>query len=98
MKKNKNDSKNIQKALYKSKGTIFFAIKKFTTLTSNHVVFNEKGFKGGVRTFLGLSNYHTKYDNIKNKEHLFIAGYQLLDFTLNFNPFNNILIIIMFII
>ena len=62
---------------------------KFTTLTSNHVVFNEKGFKGGVRTFLGLSNYHTKYDNIKNKEHLFIAGHQLLDFVLNFNPYDN---------
>ena len=93
--KSKNGSKNIQNALSNSKGTIFLPLNflfntKITTSTSNHIVFDENGFKGGLNVFLGLgSHYHTKYDNIKNKEHLFIAGHQLLDFVLNFNPYDN---------
>ena len=41
--------------------------------------------EGGCNVFLGKGSvYHSKYDKIDKKEHLKIAGNQLLDFVLNY--------------
>ena len=55
--------------------------------STDHVVFNEQNWTGGVSVFLGKGSvYHSKYDKIEKKEHLKMAGAQLLDFVKNYQP------------
>ena len=88
--KSKNGNYRIQKALSKTRGSILLASNyiyatKFTSSSTDHVVFDEQKWRGGVSVFLGKGSvYHTKYDRIDKEEHLKIAGNQLLDFVLNY--------------
>ena len=90
--KSNNGSYRIQKALSKSRGSILMSSNyiyatKFTSSYTDHIVFDEQGWRGGVSVFLGKGSvYHTKYDRIEdgNEYHLKIAGNQLLDFVLNY--------------
>ena len=87
-----NGNYRVQKALSKSRGSIlvpsnYIYVTNFTTSSTDHVVFDKQGWKGGVSVFLGKGSvYHTKYDRIEegNEYHLKIAGNQLLDFVLNY--------------
>ena len=89
--KNLDGNYRIQKALSKTRGSILFSLdfiynSGIIGSTTDHKVFNEQGWKGGVSVFLGkASAYHTKYDKIEKKEHLKIAGNQLLDFVQTYN-------------
>ena len=96
----KNDKGNfrIQKTLSKTTGSILLAMNfiyesGIVTSSTDHVVFNEQNWTGGVNVFLGKGSvYHTKYDKInedKSYEHLKIAGNQLLNFVLNYKAENN---------
>ena len=88
--KSNNGNYRIQKALSKTKGSILIASNyiyntKFTSSSTDHVVFDQEGWKGGVSVFIGKGSvYHTKYDRIDKEEHLKINGNQLLDFVLNY--------------
>ena len=88
--KSKNGNYRIQKALSKTKGSFLLPTNyiyntKFTTSSTDHVVFDNEGWNGGVSVFLGKGSvYHTKYDRIEKEEHLKINGNQLLDFVLNY--------------
>ena len=88
--KSKNGNYRIQKALSKSRGSIllpsnYIYATKFTSSITDHLVFDDEGWKGGVNVFLGKGSvYHTKYDKINKEEDLKIAGNQLLDFVLNY--------------
>ena len=88
--KSNNGNYRIQKALSKTKGSILLASNyiyntKFTTSNTDHTVFDQEGWKGGVSVFIGKgSAYHTRYDRIDKEEHLKINGNQLLDFVLNY--------------
>ena len=91
--KNIEGNYRIQKALSFTRGSILLASNLFydsgiVSSSSDHVVFNGDGWLGGVNVFLGKGSvYHTKYDKIddkKSKEHLKMAGAQLLDFVLNY--------------
>ena len=93
--KNGKGNYRIQKALSYTSGSILLAMNYlydtgFVQSTTDHEVFNEQGWLGGVNVFLGKSSvYHTKYDKIdsdKGKEHLKMAGNQLIDFILNYEP------------
>ena len=96
----KNDKGNfrIQKTLSKTTGSILLAMNfiyesGIVTSSTDHVVFNEQNWTGGVNVFLGKGSvYHTKYDKInedKSYEHLKIAGNQLLNFVLNYKAEND---------
>jgi len=90
----KNDYGNyhVKKTLSKTRGSILFSFDYIFSLklipsTSDHVVFNYMNWTGGVSVFLGdASVYHTKYDKIAKEDHLKIAGCQLLDFVLKYEP------------
>ena len=92
--KNNFGNYQIQKALAKTRGTILLAMNALydsgiVTSTTDHVVFNQQNWTGGVNVFLGKASvYHTKYDKIISEEHLKIAGGQLLDFVLNYETEN----------
>ena len=89
--KSDNGNYRIQKALSKTRGSILLASNyiyatKFTSSFTDHEVFDDEGWKGGVSVFLGKGSvYHTKYDRINKEEHLKIAGNQLFNFVLNYN-------------
>ena len=89
--KNLDGNYRIQKALSKTRGSILLSVdlvynSGIIASTTDHEVFNKQGWKGGVNVFLGKgSAYHTKYDKINKKEHLKIAGNQLLDFVQNYD-------------
>ena len=89
--KSDNGNYRIQKALSITRGSILMASNyiyatKFTSSFTDHQVFDDEGWKGGVSVFLGKgSAYHTKYDRINKEEHLKIAGNQLFNFVLNYN-------------
>ena len=89
--KNLDGNYRIQKALSKTRGSILLSAdlvynSGLIGSTTDHEVFNKEGWKGGVNVFLGKgSAYHTKYDKIYKKEHLKIAGNQLLDFVQNYD-------------
>ena len=93
--KNNLGSKNIQKALSKIKGNIFLPLnylydKNISKSITDCIIFNEEKWKGGMNVFLGLSShYHSKYDKIYHSYHLLMAGHQLLEFTLNYFPFDD---------
>ena len=88
----KNDYGNyrIQKTLSKTRGSILLAMNLIynsgvVSSSTDHVPFNEQNWTGGVNVFLGhASVYHTKYDKIGKKDHLKMAGSQLLDFVLKY--------------
>ncbi len=91
--KNLEGSYRIQKALSKTYGTIMLCYNYIFDLGiigsyTAHISFNKMGWKGVVNVFLGeASHYHSIYDKINNKkskDHLKIAGYQLLQFILNY--------------
>ena len=88
--KNSYGNYRIQKTLSKTRGSILFALNLiydsgFVSSSTDHEVFNEQNWTGGVNVFLGhASVYHTKYDKIEKKDHLNIAGCQLLDFVLKY--------------
>ena len=90
--KNSDGNYRIQKTLSKTRGSVLLGMSfifdsGFISSSSDHVVFNEQKWTGGVSVFLGKSSvYHTKYDKIENKEHLRMAGSQLLDFVINYEP------------
>ena len=93
--KNNKGNYRIQKALSYTRGSILLAMNYiydtgFVTSTTDHEVFNEDGWLGGVNVFLGKGSvYHTKYDKIENdvsENHLKMAGSQLLDFVMNYEP------------
>ena len=71
--KNLDGNYRIQKALSKTMGSILFSLdfiynSGIIGSTTDHKVFNEQGWKGGVSVFLGkASAYHTKYDKIEKK-------------------------------
>ena len=89
--KSDNGNYRIQKALSNTRGSILMASNyiyatKFTSSSTDHQVFDDEGWKGGVSVFLGKGSvYHTKYDRINKEEHLKIAGNQLFNFILNYN-------------
>jgi hypothetical protein len=93
--KNNLGSKNIIKSLVKTKGSILLPLnflydKNITTSYTDCVVFDEQNWKGGMNVFIGLSShYHSKYDKIYKDYHLSICGHQLLDFVINYYPFDN---------
>ena len=93
--KNNYGNYRIQKTLAKTRGSILLAMSfiydtGLITSSSDHVVFNEQNWTGGVNVFLGKASvYHTKYDKIITEEHLKIAGNQLLDFVLNYETEND---------
>ena len=88
--KNNNGNYRIQKALSKTTGSILMASNyiyatKFTSSSTDHIVFDQQEWKGGVSVFLGKGSvYHSKYDEIEEEEHLRIAGNQLINFVLNY--------------
>ena len=87
--KNSQGNFRIQKALSKSRGSILLSFNYlFAGLiksTTDHAVFDEQNWTGGVNVFLGKSSvYHTKYDKIIKEDDIRIAGCQLLDFALNY--------------
>lgn len=90
--KSNNGNYRIQKTLSKTRGSILLASNyiygtKFTSSITDHIVFDEQGWKGGVNVFLGKGSvYHSKYDKINKYEDLKIAGNQLLDFAKKYNP------------
>ena len=90
--KNRYGNYRVQKALSKTRGTILSSLDLILDSgviqsTSDHKVFNGQNWTGGMNVFLGLSSvYHTKYDKIIKQDHLNIAGCQLLDFVLNYEP------------
>lgn len=90
--KNTEGNYRVQKALSKTRGTVLLGMSfvfdtGLISSTTDHVVFHEQNWTGGVNVFLGTSSvYHTKYDKIGDKEHLRIAGSQLLDFIKNYEP------------
>ena len=93
--KNNLGSKNIIKSLVKTKGSILLPLnflydKNITTSYTDCIVFDEQNWKGGMNVFIGLSShYHSKYDKIYKDYHLSICGHQLLDFVINYYPFDN---------
>ncbi len=93
--KNNLGSKNIIKSLVKTKGTILLPLnflydRNITSSYTDCVVFNEQNWKGGMNVFIGLSShYHSKYDKIYKDYHLSICGHQLLDFVINYFPFDD---------
>ncbi len=93
--KNNLGSKNIIKSLVKTKGTILLPLnflydRNITSSSTDCVVFNEQNWKGGMNVFIGLtSHYHSKYDKIYKDYHLSICGHQLLDFVINYFPFDD---------
>ena len=88
--KNSYGNYRVQKTLSKTRGTILFALNfiydsGIVSSSTDHEVFNKQNWTGGVNVFLGhASVYHTKYDKIQKKDHLNIAGCQLLDFVLKY--------------
>ena len=93
--KNTDGNYRVQKTLSKTRGTILLAMDfiyntGIVTSTTDHVVFNNQNWTGGVNVFLGKASvYHTKYDKIVKEDHLYIAGCQLLDFVLKYEPEND---------
>ena len=97
--KNNKGNFRIQKALSKTTGSILFTMNfiyesGIVTSSTDHVVFNEQNWTGGVNVFLGKGSvYHTKYDKINDLfegyVHLNIAGNQLLNFVLNYKAEND---------
>ena len=93
--KNSEGNYRVQKALSKSRGTILLGMnfvfdQGVISSSTDHVVFNEQNWTGGVSVFLGKGSvYHSKYDKIEKREHLRIAGAQLLDFVKNYEPEND---------
>ena len=90
--KNTYGNYRIQKTLSKIRGSILLAMDFIyntgvVTSTTDHVVFNKQNWTGGVNVFLGKASvYLTKYDKIAKEDHLKIAGCQLLDFVLKYEP------------
>ena len=91
--KNGEGNFRVQKALSKTRGTILLSMNYLYDTgmiqsTTDHAVFNKQKWTGGVNVFLGKASvYHTKYDKIeKENNHLKIAGCQLLDFVMNYEP------------
>ena len=84
----------VQNTLSKVRGTILLPSNYLLSnigSTTDHAVFHQLGWTGGVNVFLGKGSvYHTKFDKIDEDEHLKIAGNQLLDFILKYksNGFN----------
>ena len=97
--KNNKGNFRIQKALSKTTGSILFTMNfiyesGIVTSSTDHVVFNEQNWTGGVNVFLGKGSvYHSKYDKINDLfegyGHLNIAGNQLLNFVLNYKAEND---------
>ena len=90
--KNTDGNYRVQKTLSKTRGSILLAMDfiystGIVTSTTDDVIFNDQNWTGGVNVFLGKASvYHTKYDKIAKEDHLKIAGCQLLDFVLNYEP------------
>ena len=89
--KNLDGNYRVQKALSKTRGSILLSLDLIISSgiigsTTDHEVFNEQGWKGGVSVFLGKASvYHSIYDKINKKEDLKITGNQLLDFVRKYN-------------
>jgi hypothetical protein len=89
--KNNEGNYRIQKALSYTRGSILLSsnyILGNIGSSTDHEVFNQEGWLGGVSVFLGKGSvYHTKYDRItdpEGKEHLKITGNQLIGLILNY--------------
>ena len=88
--KSVNGNYRVHKALSQTRGSILLPCNYFLEYigsTTDHRVFNEQKWKGGVSVFLGKgSSYHSIYDRIEDESSydLKITGNQLLDFILNY--------------